>query len=558
MLIQIWSFSPFPESSCHLNLREDGYNHSMRGFLSFAVFVAGVISLGVEFAASRLLEAVFGTSNLVWAAVIGLILLYLAAGYFLGGRVADRFPAPTVFYRLLAWGGLIVALVPVPARPLLYRAAAAFDRLQLGPLLGAFVVVLMLLSVPVTLLGMIAPFAVRLAVRTTEETGRVAGRLYALSTLGSFLGTYLTVLLLIPGLGTRRTFILLGGVLVLTGIVGLLLSNQPRYALRLLWMPFLVTWLYFGWAKGPIKGTPGQVYEAESAYNYIEVIERDGYRYLRLNEGQGIHSVYHPTVLQYNGAWMHFLAGPFLNEPPFLLAEVHRLAILGLAGGTVARQATAIFGPIPIDGYEIDPKVLEVGRRYFGLDALPNLRPYAMDARVGLRRSPYRYDLIVVDAYRPPYIPWHLTTREFFGEVWQHLSTHGVLAINVGRAGEDRRLQAALTATLLQVFPTVYAMDVPGTLNTILYATVQPADPANLEQNLALLLANQQGGPLLWQAIADAVAYPAPMPVGDTIFTDDRAPVEALVNAMVLDFFLWGEIQTLGPVTEPSNPATGP
>ncbi len=523
----------------------------MQGFLYFAVFVAGAGSLGVEFAASRLLEAVFGTSNLVWAAVIGLILLYLAAGYFLGGRLADRYPHPHAFYRLLAWGGLAVTLVPVPARPVLYRAAQAFDRLQMGALLGAFVTVVLLLSVPVTLLGMVAPYAVRLAVRRTSETGRVAGRLYALSTLGSFLGTYLTVLVLIPGLGTRRTFLVLGGALILTGLLGLLAAGERRQALALAWMPLLAAWLYWVWAAGPIKPTPGQVYEAESAYNYIEVIQRNGFRYLRLNEGQGVHSVYHPTVLQYNGAWMHFLAGPFLNPAPFLPHQVRRLAVLGLAGGTVARQATAVFGPIPIDGYEIDPAVLEVGRRYFGLDALPNLHAYAEDARVGLRRSPYRYDLIVIDAYRPPYIPWHLTTREFFAQVREHLSPQGVVAINVGRAGADRRLQAALTATLRTLFPTVYAMDVPGTLNTILYATAQPTDPANLRQNLAVLVAHQAGTPLLWQAIADASAYPAPLPQAETILTDDRAPVEALVNAMVVDFFLRGDTQTLGPATPP-------
>ncbi len=523
----------------------------MRRYLYFAAFVAGAGSLGVEFAATRLLEAVFGTSNLVWAAVIGLILLYLAAGYFLGGRLADRHPTPTAFYRLLAWGGLAVALVPVPARPVLTRAAAAFDQLQIGALVGAFVAVVILLSVPVTLLGMVAPYAVRLAVRRTAETGRVAGRLYALSTLGSFLGTYFTVLVLIPTLGTRRTFLLIGAALVLTALGGLLTSGAHRTTWRLLWMPLLIAWLYFGWANGPIKTTPGQVYEAESAYNYIEVIERNGFRYLRLNEGQGVHSVYHPTILQYNGAWMHFLAGPFLNSPPYLPQQVRRIAILGLAGGTVARQATAVFGPIPIDGYEIDPQVLEVGRRYFGLDALPNLNAHAEDARVGLRRSPYRYDLIVIDAYRPPYIPWHLTTREFFAEVKAHLTDQGVVAINVGRAGDDRRLQAALSATLRTVFPSIYAMDVPNTLNTILYATVQPTDPANLEQNLALLLSQRAGTPLLWQAVADAVAYPAPLPQADVVFTDDRAPVEALVNAMVVDFFLKGGTQTLGPATAP-------
>ena len=523
----------------------------MGHYLYWAVFMAGAGSLGVEFAASRLLEAVFGTSNLVWAAVIGLILLYLAAGYFLGGKIADRYPHAAGFYRLLAWGGLAVALVPVPARPVLYQAAAAFDHLQLGTLIGAFVAVVILLSVPVTLLGMVAPYAVRLAVRTTAETGRVAGRLYALSTLGSFLGTYLTVLALIPGLGTRRTFLLLGAALVLTALGGMLTARRPKETALLLWMPALIAWLYFAWANGPIKRTPGQVYEAESAYNYIEVLQRDGYRYLRLNEGQGVHSVYHPTVLRYGGVWMHFLAGPFLNAPPFLPDRVRRMAILGLAGGTVARQATAVFGPIPIEGYEIDPAVLAVGRRFFGLDALPNLHAYAEDARVGLRRSPYRYDFIIVDAYRPPYIPWHLTTREFFAEVRAHLTGQGVLAINVGRAGEDRRLQAALTATLRTVFPTVYAVDVPHTFNTVVFATAQPTDPTNLAQNLAVLLAQKAGGPLLWQAIADAIAYPAPMPDSDLVFTDDRAPVEALVNAMVVDFFLRGETHTLGPADAP-------
>lgn len=523
----------------------------MRRYLAWTVFVAGGVSLGVEFAASRLLEAVFGTSNLVWAAVIGLILLYLAAGYALGGRLADRYPEAGRFYRLLAWAGLAVALVPVPARPLLYRAAAAFDGLQLAPLVGAFVAVLVLLSLPVTLLGMVAPYAVRLAVRHTDETGRVAGRLYALSTLGSFLGTYLTVLALIPTLGTRRTFLVLGGGLTLVALLGLALSGQRRAALTYLWMPLLVLWLYFGWAGGPIKTTPGQVYEAESAYNYIEVVERNGFRYLRLNEGQGVHSIYHPTVLQYNGAWMHLLVGPFLNPPPFTPQRVQRIAILGLAGGTVARQATAAFGPIPIDGYEIDPAVLAVGQRFFGLDALPNLHAYAEDARWGLRHTPYRYDLIVVDAYRPPYIPWHLTTREFFAEARAHLSDHGVLAINVGRAGEDRRLQAALTATLRTVFPSIYAMDVPGTFNTIVYATVQPTDPANLEHNLAWLVANGQGHPLLWQALANAIAYPAPLVEGNLVFTDDHAPVESVVNSMVLAFFLGEGTQTLGPALSP-------
>ena len=164
-------------------------------------------TLAVELTAGRLLGNIFGTSNLIWASIIGLILIYLSVGYFLGGWWADRSPYLRTMYLIMAWGAFLIGLVPIVANPVLRFAADAFDQLEIGILLGAFTGVLVLFSVPVTLLGTISPFAIRLAIRSPNEAGRVSGRVYAISTMGSFLGTFLPVLVLIPTIGTTMTFI---------------------------------------------------------------------------------------------------------------------------------------------------------------------------------------------------------------------------------------------------------------------------------------------------------------------------------------------------------------
>jgi spermidine synthase len=220
------------------------------------------------------------------------------------------------------------------------------------------------------------------------------------------------------------------------------------------------------------------------------------------------------------------------------------MAILGLAAGTTARQATAVFGPIPIDGFEIDPKIIDVGRTYFGMD-LPNLTAIAEDGRVGLQRSSKRYKIVGVDAYRPPYIPWHLTTQEFFQEVHQHLSDDGVLVINVGRSPTDRRLVDGLVGTMRTVFPSIYVIDVPNTFNSIIYATVEPTNIENLYQNWLYLKTQPEVNPLLLHAIEVAISYQQLTPLSETVYTDDLAPVEWVTNTMILGYVLTGDMDEL-------------
>ncbi len=515
-----------------------------RKYLYFAVFASGMTTLAVELSASRLLGSIFGTSNLVWASIIGLILIYLTAGYFLGGWWADRSPHLRTMYLIMAWGAFLIGLVPLVSNPILRLAADAFDQLQVAILFGSFTGVLILFSIPITLLGTISPFAIRLAIRTSMEAGRVSGRVYAISTLGSFLGTFLPILLFIPLIGTSRTFIVFSVFLMLVSLTGLWLSYGWRTALLWAWMPVLILLVGFFGLRGGIKATSGQIYETESQYNYIQVLEQDGYRYLRLNEGQGIHSAYHPTEINYYGPWKQFLVAPFFNKPPVEPDGVQRIAIVGLAAGTLVRQATEVFGPIPIDGFEIDGKIITIGEQYFDMNQ-PNLTAIAQDGRWGLEHSSRKYDLIALDAYRPPYIPWHLTTQEFFKIVQEHLTANGAVAINVGRAPDDRRLIDTIVGTLKHIFPSVYVMDVPETFNSIIYATKQPTSEENLYLNLFALAESEEIHPLLIEALQITALNLQPTPESNTIFTDDLAPVEWITNNMVLRFMLFGDMEVL-------------
>ncbi len=518
-------------------------------YLYLTVFTSGMTTLAVEMGASRLLGSVFGTSNLIWANVIGLMLLYLTVGYFVGGLLADRFPTRQFFYRILLWGAFLSAIIPLISRPVLIAAANAVTGIEAGLAIGSFIAVMVLFSIPITLLGTVSPFAIRLAMTDVASAGSSSGRIYAISTLGSIIGTFLPVVWIIPELGTFRTFLLFAGILYTVSLIGMFRAIGAR-ALTYVWMPIVVIVLSLTTLGGVLRAPmPGMIIvaEAESAYNYLQVQEdANGYRYLSLNEGQGVHSIYHPTEYLYQGTWDFFLAAPYFNAPPYTPADVGSLALVGLAAGTVARQYHHVYGAIPMDGIEIDPVIVRLGAEFFEMNATsqPSLNVIVQDGRYALNQLERQYDVISMDAYRPPYIPWHLTTVEFFTEARARLTPNGVVVINVGRTPTDRRLVDALATTLLQVFPTVHALDVPLSFNTILVATNLPTEAANLRANFDALPADVN--PVLRQALAYALDTIVPVQTSDVVFTDDRAPVETIVDSLVLNFLLGGAAELRG------------
>ncbi len=511
--------------------------------LILLVFIAGATSLAIELSASRLLAPYFGTSLFVWANLIGLILLYLTIGYYVGGRLADRYPSPLVLYSMTALAALLTAAIPLISRPILLWALTAFSTYSVGVFYGSLVSVILLFAAPMILLGCVSPFAIRLRIEQVGKSGRTAGLLYAISTAGSILGTFLPVLVLIPDIGTYRTFLTFALLLLLVSLAGFIISyskgsSPPRKGFNksllsfLLLLPMLLT---LSGLQGPIKPPSGTgnggvlLTEHESVYNYIQVVRSGNETQLVLNEGLGIHSIYNPTQILTQGPWDYFMVAPYFNNPPFTQGQVRKVCIIGLGAGTTSREFTAAYGPIPIDGVEIDGDIVNLGRKYFHMNE-PNLHVIVQDGRYYLQSTSQKYDVIGLDAYQQPYIPFQLTTTEFFHEVRSHLTPTGVAVFNIGRTSHDFRLVEAMARTMHTVFPNVYIIDTQRFSNSLVIATNAPTSLDNFRTNT-----DQLNNPLL-RSIASTTFASGNLReehAASVYFTDDRAPVEQLIDLII-------------------------
>jgi spermidine synthase len=485
--------------------------------LGLLVFVVGAGSLGAEIAAVRLLSPYFGASTVIWANTIGVVLVALSVGYWLGGRLADRHPHKRGLCLLALAAAGLLALVPFVSRPLLNVAVDALDSISAGAFIGSLLAVLVLVAIPVLLLGAVSPYAIRLGVSSVEQAGTVAGRLYATSTAGSLVGTLLSALVLIPLIGTRRTFLVFALVISVVAVAGLWPAR--RYALAPAAIALLIA-LPVGTLKA--KTDDGRViYEAETPYQYARVIEQDdGTRLLELNEGQAFHSYYRPR----DPLTGHYTDGALVL--PFLASRraPARLAVLGNAGGTLSRSYQYLFPRTRVDGVEIDGELSDIGRRFFGMNN-PRLRVHDEDARPWLRRSSARFDSIFVDAYRQPYIPFYLATREFFELVRDHLRPGGVVIVNVGHPRGEDAVEKALGATMAAVFPHVLRWPIEST-NTLMVAGGSPLSREGL----------RRVPPRLGRLASSAAAGLAPRLHGGSVWTDDRAPVEWATDRAIVDY----------------------
>lgn len=407
--------------------------------------------------------------------------------------------------------------MPFAARPFLGFSVDAFDSVSVGAFAGSLFGVLILVAVPVTLLGAAAPWAVRLAVGEVDRSGEVVGRLYAISTAGSLLGTMVSALVLIPLLGTQRTFLVFALCLALVAAVGV--------GWRGLAVPAALA-LVLTLPVGTIKaaGDERVLFEAETVHQYARVVERDdGTRLLELNEGQAVHSIYRPGEYLTGDYWDGHLVLPAATGD----ASPRRIAILGNAGGTVARAFGHYFPGTAVDAVEIDSELTELGRRYLGLRN-PRMRVFGEDARPWLEAADERYDAIMIDAYRQPYIPFYLTTSEFFELTRERLAPGGVTIVNVGHPEGGDELERTLGRTLASAYPEVMRYPIEAT-NTLLVAG-DGISAARLRRSAATM------PPELRPLAREAASALAPRLPGGEVFTDDRAPVEWLVDSSLLDY----------------------
>jgi spermidine synthase len=497
--------------------------------LAALVFGAGIGALATEITASRLLAPYFGSSTIVWANLIGIVLAALALGYWLGGRIADRRPEPPLLGFIVLAAAVCVAAIPFVAEPFLELTVEGLDEASAGAVVGSFVAVLLLCAPPVVLLGMVSPFAIRLAVSSIETAGAVAGRLYALSTAGSLLGTFLPALVLIPAIGTQRTFLVVAALLALSSCFLL----GARYLVVAALLAALVAI-----PPGAVKGHEGLLHEETSYHQYIQVVEEDdGRRLLYLNEGIAVHSVWRPDTVLTGGVWDAFLVVPLLLDRP-----LERVAILGNAAGTTSRGLASFYPQVQIDGVELDPAVSRVGRKYFGLAKYEGETVHDADARPFLRSTDERYDLIVVDAYHQPYVPFYLATREFFELARERLRPGGIVALNVAAVPDDKRLVRAIGTTMAAELPQV--LEWPALrFNTVVLGLTEALAPEEIQRRLAVPLAELEldrrlhHGSEELEPLRKLLARDLrPLEPSGRAWTDDHAPVEWLTDRMIISY----------------------
>lgn len=496
-------------------------------FLLAVAFISGLAVMAMEISASRLLAPYYGSSIFVWTNIIGVVMAALSLGYYYGGKLADRKPRIDFLLRLIFTAGLLFLAVPLIIKPI--SAAINPETIGLSSataviLFSSLILTAALFAFPMFLLGMVSPFIVKLYLLIDAgRAGEAAGRIFAVSTIGSLLGTFLPTLLFIPFLGTRATINIFAMLLVILGVFGFKKNKVNFFVL------FVLAGLLSGANLVQAGRSPDTIFTDESAYQYIQVRQdRDGTRYLMTNEGAGVQSVYNPEQVLTGYYYDYFNVLPDLVKA----GGPKKILIIGLCGGTIAHQLNYFFpGELEIDGVEIDPKVIAAGKKFFALDQA-GVNIYNADGRMFLMNNKKKYDLIIVDAYAHEYyIPWTMTTKEFWGLVKASLEPGGMTAINVNATGPDSRLLKSIANTMAYIFPAVYITPVSnGNLNYVLTAT-------DVSLNFTGLAGRVKDQRLYEIALAYEDSTRQDFGVSaQAVLTDDRAPIEFMSDLMFWDY----------------------
>lgn len=504
-----------------------------RRFLNLLVFTTGAAVLSIELTASRLLAPYFGTSIFVWANLIGIVLVSLSVGYWFGGKLADRKPELRLLLLIVLTAGVATALVPLVSRAIAGTVLRAVSGFDVALVAGSFLATLILFTVPVLLLGMVSPFAIRLATTDVAKAGNAAGAIFAFGTLGSVVGAFGSAFGTVPNWGSRETFLLSSFLLILISAVGL----KKWWPYLFLFVPIAVYALVGGAGLKPLTNI---VAERESAYQYLQVVdEGDGTRTLRVNDGIGVQSVYDPNSPRVGKYFDYFALLPYFRPEK----RSQTVLNIGHAAGTITRQLDELVRKdfdLTITGVEIDREATELARQYFDLGK-QNITVVNADGRVSLERSDKRYDAIIVDAYSQQiYIPFHLSTREFFELTRNHLEPDGIVSININAITRDTPLLQAFLATLAEVFPNVYVQHVSEGYNYFVFASMSSIDFSAFQQAVASSSYSDIGETL--PETVERIEHPTGL-----VFTDNRAPVELMTESMIFRIIGTGQLGELQP-----------
>jgi spermidine synthase len=491
-------------------------------------FVTGAIVMSFEMLGSRYLNPYFGSGIYTWASLISTVLIALTAGYFLGGALADRTASPAVLALTVIIGSAYLLVLPSFAPAVLEFVLAGIDDIRAGSLISS----LALMFFPVAFLGMYSPFAIRLLLRSAQRSGRVSGAVYGVSTAGSIVGTLGTTFFLIPTIGSRAITLTLGALGVIAGLALLALARFERRAYAVLIIAALAALtapagraesLIDEDIRAAMMARPnGRLAHIETEYNDVFITKRQNQLVMSFqvkgwDYTESVANLLDPDDLPLRYAQVMTIATIYPETP-------RKVLMLGLGGGSISTYLGRFMPEAQITTVEIDPGVITAAKTYFGLRETERMRYRAGDGRVFLTRSSELYDLILLDAYRGGYVPFHLLTREFYALVKARLAPGGAAAFNVH---DGTKLYASTVKTLGEVFP---ALDLypTGRGEVIAVAATSALDKDTLESRAATLQARHGfrfALPQILQRRLDKPQAQAHAAKGEVI-TDDFAPAD--------------------------------
>ena len=500
-------------------------------------FFCGMSIMAVELSASRLLAPYFGTSQIIWTVIIGLIMISLSIGNIFGGRSADKHNSMNRLYFFIWIAALWIAIIPFVGKYIIAAITGLLvlfipDNLLVS---GSALSCMIVFSAPLIVLGMVSPYLVKLGVTDMESSGKTAGQIYAMNTIGSIIGTFIPTFLTIPVVGTNKTFLIFSLVLNIICLIYFVFNSGKRKAVKTIISSIIIIILVFLPISNSYAFWKDCVVEDESLYNYLQVTEDKDSVYLSTNVAFGVQSVYKKNNKLSGFYYDYGLMAPMFKKSVTFSSSLD-LLVLGMGTGTYAKQSKMYYPNLKTDGVEIDQKIVDLSKKYFGLkDEDANI--FVTDGRTFLSDKACKtYDVIMVDAYHDITIPFHMATKEFFTEVSKHLKPGGVILMNINMKSKgDNPINQYLTQTVKSVMNKVYTCDISTGTNVLVFASNDESCIDNFYNNINLL---DKSSPLI--KVADYVkANLKEVTESKLVFTDDLAPVEVLgqrlLNDMVKD-----------------------
>jgi spermidine synthase len=445
-------------------------------------FIASFCTLVIEMVAGRILAPFVGVSIYTWTSIIGVILAGISVGAWIGGMLVDKYP----FRKTLGWLLLLSGIMALTIIPLTNLIASY--RFPLSLMMRIFLVTSIIFFIPGCVLGTISPVVVRLTLKNLDNAGNVIGRIYALSTLGAIIGTFVTGFFLISWMGTRSIVLTMGIILILAAVAfGALFRKKGLAVLFLLLMVPAVGATYHFLYRVPLSART-YLYK-ESNYFTIKLSKTLSTDQKTDLEAMVLDNLIHSYVAlknpyhieyEYEKIYADVLKWKFGKDQNF------RSLTIGGGGYTFPRYMEACYPNAAIEVVEIDPEITKIVYEQLGMPATSRIKSYNTDGRWFVMNCKEKYDLVFTDAYNDLSIPYHLTTKEFAQQLKDIMNPNAILMSNIIDNFQKGAFLPSYIKTLREVFgaKNVQLISVsPDFKNTRISTFIVIASNGNLDIN---------------------------------------------------------------------------